>query len=251
MAYIRTKKVKGKEYQYLVEGYRDKDGKVKQRTLKYLGAVDKSKADKPMVTTPTDKIRTSHGSEVSSDPVSLTFSKYLNYDDGTDNRYELVDGKLRIMNPPAKRHFNITRFLVRLFEDEISRQGLDIEVMPGIGVRTGLNSSRIPDVSLVDGEQWRNIPDDASAVIEAPLLLAVEVVSPGAEQISRDYTEKVAEYQNTGIPEYWIVDPIRKKITVLVLKDGSYTKTVFTGNDAIISSTFSELKVTAASILLA
>ena len=30
MAYIRTKKVKGKEYKYLVEGYRDKDGKVKQ-----------------------------------------------------------------------------------------------------------------------------------------------------------------------------------------------------------------------------
>ncbi|MDJ0593069.1 MAG: hypothetical protein QNJ72_24305 [Pleurocapsa sp. MO_226.B13] len=51
MAYIRTKKVKGFEYQYLVEGYRDKDGKVRQRTIKYLGAVDKSKADKPMVTT--------------------------------------------------------------------------------------------------------------------------------------------------------------------------------------------------------
>ncbi len=234
MAYIRTKKVKGKEYQYLVEGYRDKDGKVKQRTIKYLGAVDKD--SKTMVTTPTKKI---------------TFSEYLNYDDGTDNRYELVDGELRIMNPPAKRHFNITRFLVRLFEDEISRQGLDMEVFAGIGVRTGLNSSRIPDVSLVDGEEWRNIPDDASAVIEAPLLLAVEVVSPGAEQIERDYTDKVAEYQNTGIPEYWIVDPIEQKITVLVLDKGSYTKTVFTGNEAISSPTFPILKLTANKILSA
>ena len=94
----------------------------------------------------------------------------------------------------------------------------------GIGVRTGLNSSRIPDVSLVSSEEWRNIPDDASAVIEVPLILAVEVVSPGAEQIERDYTEKVAEYQATGIPEYWIVDPIEQKITVLVLDQGRYTK---------------------------
>lgn len=27
-------------------------------------------------------------------PVKLTFEEYLAYDDGTDNRYELVDGEL-------------------------------------------------------------------------------------------------------------------------------------------------------------
>ena len=103
----------------------------------------------------------------------------------------------------------------------------------------------------MSSEEWRNIPDDASAVIEVPLILAVEVVSPGAEQIERDYTDKVVEYQATGIPEYWIVDPIEEKITVLVLDKGSYTKTVFTKDEAIISSTFPQLKVTAEEILLA
>ena len=81
-------------------------------------------------------------------------------------------------------------------------------------------------------------------------MLAVEVVSPGAEQISRDYTDKAIEYQNTGIPEYWIVDPIEQKITVLVLKDGNYTKTVFTEDGAIASVIFSQLKVTAGEILV-
>jgi Uma2 family endonuclease len=237
MAYIRTKKVKGKEYQYLVEGYRDFDGKVRQRTIKYLGAVNKSKADKPMVTTPTKE--------------EISFEEYLNYDDGTDNRYELVDGKLVVMNPPAKRHFKISRFLVRLFDSAISRTSLDMEVFTGIGVRTGSKGARIPDVSVIDGEVWRNIPDDASAVIQVPLLLAVEVVSPGGEQISRDYTDKVTEYQETGIPEYWIVDPIEQKITVLVLSKGSYTKTVFTGEEAIKSATFPRLKVTAGEIISA
>ena len=232
MAYIRTKKVKGKEYRYKVEGYRDEDGKVKQRILEYLGPVRQE--DREMVTTQDQKI---------------SFSEYLNIDNNTDNRYELVDGELKIMNPPAKRHFKIARKLIRLFEDEIARQNSDIEVFAGVGVRTGLNSSRIPDVSLVDGGEWRNIPDDAVAVISSGVLLAVEVVSPGAEQIKRDYTEKVAEYQNAGIPEYWIVDPMEQKIVVMVFELGSYNKTVFSGNDGIKSTMFPQLNVTASEIL--
>ncbi len=234
MAYIRTKKVKGKDYKYLVEGYRDKDGKVKQRIIKYLGAV--SEDDKPMVTTNSTKI---------------TFAEYLKYDDGTDNCYELVNGELVVMNPPAKRHFNIIRLLVRLFEDEISRQGLDIEVFSGIGVRTGLNSSRIPDISLVEGEQWRNLADDATAVISSGVILTVEVVSSGAKQIERDYVDKVTEYHSSGIAEYWIVDPISLKITVLVLEKDGYHKTVFVEDDVIASVTFPQLKVTIGEILSA
>jgi Uma2 family endonuclease len=85
--------------------------------------------------------------------------------------------------------------------------------------------------------------------MQVPLLLAVEVVSPGTEQIKRDYTDRVIEYQNTGIPEYWIVDPIEQKIIVLVLKDGNYSKTVFTGKNAIASVTFFQLELTATKIL--
>jgi Uma2 family endonuclease len=254
MAFVRTKKLKGKEYRYLVENYRDDQGKVRQRNIKYLGAVSLKLGGQEMVTTPT--------------PEKISFEEYLNYDDGTDNRYELVDGELVVMNPPAKKHFKISRFLVRLFEDLISRQKLDIEVFTGIGVRTGSNKARIPDVSVIDGEVWCSMPDDASAVVQAPLTLAVEVVSAaptdlecirgrkrgafrGIEQIERDYTDKAIEYQNTCIPEYWIVDPIEQKITVLVLDKGSYTKTVFTGSEAIASATFPQLEVTAGEIISA
>ena len=40
MAYVRSKNLKGKNYYYLVEGQRDKDGKVKQKVLKYLGTAE-------------------------------------------------------------------------------------------------------------------------------------------------------------------------------------------------------------------
>lgn len=37
MAYVRKKRLKGHDYYYLVESYR-RNGKVKTRTIKYLGA---------------------------------------------------------------------------------------------------------------------------------------------------------------------------------------------------------------------
>jgi len=40
MVYIRNKKIKGKIYYYIVEGKLNKDGKVKQKVILYLGNVE-------------------------------------------------------------------------------------------------------------------------------------------------------------------------------------------------------------------
>jgi len=39
MVYIRTKKVKGNTYYYIVEGKLDRRGKVKQKVILYLGSI--------------------------------------------------------------------------------------------------------------------------------------------------------------------------------------------------------------------
>lgn len=252
MAFIRTKTVKGRKYEYLVESYRDEHGKVKQKTLKYLGAVDK-----------VNKANSSNRKTISKPMVihqlrKISFEEYLSYDDGTNKRYELVNGALLLMPPASFLHSDIIDFIADCFRAIATQYKLDIKVKTGdVGIRTGINSSRIPDISVIDGQVWKSYRRDKSAVIEDGLMLAVEVVSPGAEQSSRDYTDKAIEYQNTGIPEYWIVDPIEQKITVLVLLDGSYSKTVYTVDDAIregtrsviATPTFSQLKLTATEIL--
>ncbi|MEM8722128.1 MAG: Uma2 family endonuclease [Cyanobacteria bacterium P01_G01_bin.39] len=235
MAFVRTKKIKGKEYRYLVESYRDDRGKVRQRTIKYLGAANQD-----------EKRGTSM---VTAQLKNITFEEYLSYDDGTNKRYELVDGKLVEMPPASFLHSDIIDFIADCFKAIARLYNLDIKVKTGdVGVRTGMNSSRIPDISVIDGKVWKSYRRDKSAIIEDGVMLVVEVVSPGAEQIERDYTEKASEYSYTGIPEYWIVDPIEQKITVLILKDGSYTTTVFTDSEAIVSPTFPELKLTATEI---
>lgn len=66
-----------------------------------------------------------------------TFEEYLIYDDGTDNRYELVDGELLLMPPATGKHEAIITLLLIRFYLEIQRLGLDWQVRPsGTGVRT-------------------------------------------------------------------------------------------------------------------
>jgi Uma2 family endonuclease len=50
--------------------------------------------------------------------------------------------------------------------------------------------------------------------------LVVEIVSP--DHRAHDWEVKRREYAQAGIPEYWIVDPQTKTVTVLTLADKSY-----------------------------
>lgn len=63
-----------------------------------------------------------------------------------------------------------------------------------------------------------------------PPELVLEVVSPGKESIDLDY-----RYAARGIAEYWIVDPMNKRVTVLEWVEGLYEERVFQGNERIVS----------------
>ncbi|HIK09153.1 MAG TPA: Uma2 family endonuclease [Oscillatoriaceae cyanobacterium M33_DOE_052] len=176
----------------------------------------------------------------------FSFEDYLTYDDGTDNRSELVDGRLEIVNPPTIGHMLIAKFVANVLEAEIARVSLPWMCFQETGVRTGFRKSRLTDVCVVSREQARELVNK-SAVFETPPLLVVEVVSP--ESVNRDYRYKRSEYAAVGIPEYWIIDPILKKISVLRLDEGLYEEEVLTENQSLVSQTFPELNLTVAPIL--
>jgi Uma2 family endonuclease len=52
--------------------------------------------------------------------------------------------------------------------------------------------------------------------------LIIEIVSPGAENRQRDPDDKRNDYASGGIPEYWLVDPETRTITVLMLSGEEY-----------------------------
>ncbi len=75
------------------------------------------------------------------------------------------------------------------------------------------------------------------------------MVSP--DSIKRDYRYKRSEYAAVEVPEYWIVDPLEKKISVLLLEEGFYEETVFTGDQKIISRTFENIAIAVEQVLQA
>jgi Uma2 family endonuclease len=77
----------------------------------------------------------------------------------------------------------------------------------------------------------------------------IEVVSP--DSVARDYRYKRTEYAALEIPEYWIVDPLESKVTVLVFNEGLYDETVFVGDQSLVSPTFPELVLIVEQILAA
>ncbi len=187
----------------------------------------------------------------------LTFEEYQAYDDGTDNRYELVDGELVMEPKPTADHSDVIDLLSDAISAELSRQRLQWKVKRDVGVYTGMNPvtgkerSRTPDLCVVTQAQWAELKADKtkSAVLRTPPLLAVEVVSPASKKT--DYEAKEFEYKNVRVIEYWTVDFRNSKVSVRLLNDGRYSLKEFRGSERIISQTFPELTLIATQVLSA
>jgi Uma2 family endonuclease len=170
-----------------------------------------------------------------------SFEDYLHYDDQTDNRYELIDGELALMSPPVLLHILIADFLADLFKQEVKRLQLDWYCLKEVGVRTGFRKSRLPDIAVVTKAQV-DVVRNQVAVFEVSPLVVVEIVSESS--VKQDYRFKRSEYAGLEIPEYWIIDPLENKVSVLVLEEGFYEVAEFKGVQRIVSPTFKALVVT-------
>ena len=178
---------------------------------------------------------------------TYSFEEYLVYDDGTDNKYELVNGELKLMPTASGFHAFILIFLYDVLKAEIDRIKQQWKVMHGtVGVRTAKRKSRIPDLIILSEEQCQELRKMSTAVLENSPLLAIEIVSPNNSV--DDYRYKRSEYAVREIPEYWIIDPEIEKVSVLLLVSGFYEVTEFTGEQEIKSLLFPELKLTAKQI---
>ncbi|NJM77552.1 MAG: Uma2 family endonuclease [Acaryochloridaceae cyanobacterium RU_4_10] len=186
----------------------------------------------------------------------LTFEEYLTYEDGTDTRYELVDGELIPMSLGTGKHGAVIRFIVNQFENSLAQFKRPWVALPAlIGVRSprgrSWDTSRIPDVTVLPLAQWEEMADREAIINfnEPPPLLVVEVVSPSTK--TDDYRSKRSEYGLLGIAEYWIVDPIAQKVTLCILDHEFYDTIEVQNDDRIQSPTFPDLDLTAAQVLAA
>ena len=182
----------------------------------------------------------------------LTFQEYLQYVGEPDIRYELVKGKLIPMPASTHLHTNICKFLVYKLQRYFAAENLDLVANAlGTGVRTEDNTSRIPDVVVFSQTIWEQVIHRSGAGVldfqEQPIIV-VEIVSSNRRD---DYVVKRDEYEIAKIPEYWIVDPKKKRVRVFTnpKNQKGYASVDFTEEETIISSQFSQLVLSVKELL--
>ncbi|HIK09773.1 MAG TPA: Uma2 family endonuclease [Oscillatoriaceae cyanobacterium M33_DOE_052] len=185
----------------------------------------------------------------------MSLEDFINYDDGTDARYELEDGRLLYMPSESEINRRIACFLFVYFAQlgiPFSRLTMKTEVAV-MGTRTTV---RVPDLMVMTEELAQAMQGATRSIVMSdmpPPQLVVEVVSPGQKNEERDYRYKRSQYQARGIAEYWIIDPMQQRITVLHLVAGLYEEVVFTAEEPIASPLLAELgqqsPLTAAQVL--
>jgi Uma2 family endonuclease len=179
----------------------------------------------------------------------MTLEEYLDYDDGTDTFYELVNGELVEMPPESELNRRIAMFLVIYFAQQgIPSQRLTLKTE--IVVSGSRATTRFPDVMILSEELETALEGASRSTVMLdmpPPMLVVEIVSP--KQENRDYRYKRSEYGARGIAEYWIVDPMQQKVTVLEWVEGLYEEKVYEGDSPIASPLFGVLNLTTSQIL--
>jgi len=180
----------------------------------------------------------------------MTLEEYLSFDDGTDTRYELVNGELFKVPTESFGNIGIAKFLLFEFAKHIPLAlilfNTEVEVS---GRRV---TCRIPDLLILTEESAAYLQASSRNFISMAMpspVLVVEVVSPGRENRDRDYRYKRTEYAARGINEYWIIDPEMRQITICLWVDGQYEDKIYTGDMQISSTVVSDFALTVEQVL--
>ncbi|GAA1601618.1 Uma2 family endonuclease [Kribbella sancticallisti] len=128
-------------------------------------------------------------------------------------RYEIVDGELLVTGaqPPAHRAAVIA-LMIKL------KHSCPPDLLVAVGsldYRPTWKLSLRPDLLVC------NRSDAGPRFTTAPLLLAVEVLSPSTRVT--DVVLKRGLYEQSGVQSYWLLDPTNQELTILDLTTTHYT----------------------------
>lgn len=157
-----------------------------------------------------------------------SIEEYLNLP--TNHLVEFTNGKVEILPMPSESHQLIIAFLYERLRDFVRVRALGLVLFAAMPVRLQNDKFREPDIMFLFAEhahrrhrKYWDAPD-----------LVMEVVSQTYRK--HDLETKRVEYAQAGIPEYWIVDPETRTITVLTLDGETYAEAGIYGENETAAS---------------
>ncbi len=153
-----------------------------------------------------------------------------------DVRAEWVDGKVVRIGAESHVHQALSGFLAALLRAFVEAYDLGVVLSAPFQMKLEQKPvGREPDILFVAQAHLERLKTN---YLDGPADLVVEIIS--LESRARDRGEKFYEYEQAGIPEYWLLDPERKQAEfyqrdeggiyqLVPLQDGSYRSRVLEG----------------------
>lgn len=157
-----------------------------------------------------------------------------------DVRAELIDGDIIYnMAAPGKIHQFILSELHGTIFNHIKSKGGKCRVVPApFAVKLSKDRNTIvePDISVIcDPDKFTD-----RGCTGAPDWI-IEIVSPSNS--SHDYVTKLNLYLETGVREYWIVDPDKQKVFVYNLENDKFNVDTYTFKDSIKVNIYEDFEI--------
>ncbi len=142
-----------------------------------------------------------------------TYEDYLNTPEG--ERYELLDGELVLVASPNEEHQLASVKLVSLMYPYVASRDLGWVFHAPSDIVFSDTEVVQPDLMFISKE--REHIRTAANVRGAPDLV-VEILSPATSKWDWKYKREL--YAKYEVKEYWIIDPVNRIVTVMLLRDG-------------------------------
>lgn len=164
-----------------------------------------------------------------------TIKDIYNLPDG--ERAELIDGRIYYMSPPNRVHQKIAGELFAAIHNHIRAKGGSCEpyISPfAVFLDAYSNTYVEPDISVICS------PDKLTDKgCEGAPDWIIEIVSSGSRRM--DYSIKLFKYRAAGVREYWIVDPIKNRITVHDLEHEDVNE--YTFSDSVKAGIYEDFSI--------
>jgi Uma2 family endonuclease len=160
---------------------------------------------------------------------TMTYDEFLEWAD-EDTLTEWVDGEVIIATPSSDKEQVIREFLHNVLRIVVgvNKQGL----VRGSRFQMKLErSGREPDVLFVATEHLDRLK---SSYLDGPADLVIELSCP--DDIGRDRGEKYYEYEQAGIPEYWLIDSVRHWAEFYTLGEKGHYMSTMSSDEGIYQS---------------
>lgn len=195
-------------------------------------------------------------------PKKVTFDEFIAwYPEKSEHRYELHNGVIVEMPKPTGEHSELGGFLSLEIGLQCRSNQLPYFIPKECVVKPFRDESGYePDIIVLDRQAVANEPrwsKQSIITMGSSVRLIVEIVSTNWRD---DYFTKAGDYEEMGIPEYWIVDylglggrrfignPKQPTFSVHQLVDGEYQVSQFQGNSLVKSPAFPNFNLTAEQI---